>query len=288
MENLHSDLLENILSRLPTEPALHAKRVCTTWRAILRKKTERSGFLFRFSHAESKVRVRRQLFYEDEYDHYDHAKINYYHSDKTRSEIEHGIFFTSTFHPKDIIVGSCNYLVCFGKAVDLGPVPSQICNPLTGECVFLPQYNTSKYPGGSVSNGFGYFPKTNKYKVVTIHFNHMNQEGHIQVYTVGGCKWRYVGFISCFDRDGYDYSSGVYANGALYWLHECVSGRLQEEEQSQIVAFYLEGETLRHIELPDSGSPDKLLGGNNNLYLVYTNCESSCIDIWVYKNSGTG
>ncbi|XP_026428154.1 F-box/kelch-repeat protein At3g23880-like [Papaver somniferum] len=288
MENLHSDFLENILSRLPTKEALHAKRVCTTWREILRKKTERSGFLFAFFHAESNNKVRKQLFYGDEYDHYDHANINHYYSDRTLSKIQHGKCIMKS-SPRDIMVGSCNGLVLIGKynRDALGLLPSLICNPLTRESVFLPDYSYSKYPQGHVSNGFGYSPSTNKYKVVTLHCNQNNHKGHFQVYTIGG-KWRYIGSIRRFNHssNAVDCSTGIYANGALHWLHK--SDPYGQERQ--IVALDMESERFRYIALPLSDQPPpKLLGGKNNLYLCYTITDyvSYRTDIWAIPHIQT-
>ncbi|XP_026416010.1 putative F-box protein At1g71320 [Papaver somniferum] len=294
MENLHSDdILENILLQLPIEPALHAKRVCSTWRVILRCKTDKQGFLFKSCHADCGSRakgksnpVRTELFYADVYDQ---ANIKYY-------------------YPRNIptgLVGSCNGLVCSGT------IPSLICNPLTGESMVLP-INYSEFPrdisntgrnySGRLSSGFGYCPSTNEYKVVTIYHNPSAEghKAHVQGYTVGG-EWRYIGFIDRYKRCRFVCFSGIYANGVLYWLYvsDPVLVRLQECE---IVAFNLEGETFDYIplpgllnykdfEIPTFICPLKLLGGNNHLYLVHTNCKvSGSTDICVYKknNISTG
>ncbi|XP_026416053.1 uncharacterized protein LOC113311426 [Papaver somniferum] len=159
------------------------------------------------------------------------------------------------------MVGSSNGLVCYAKYnVDaIGAVPFLVCNPLTGESVFLPEYNYSELPQdtssskkrfayGRLASGFGYCPSTKKYKVVTIYYH----------------------------------------DGALYWLHQ----NSHKVQKCEIVAFDLEGEKFRRISLPRSedfyyeyygtGSPLQLLGGNNNLYLVHKFYTASRSDIWVY------
>ncbi|KAI3890010.1 hypothetical protein MKX03_025751 [Papaver bracteatum] len=171
------------------------------------------------------------------------------------------------------MVGSCNGLICFGRNDEdiLGAVPFLICNPLTGESIFVPEYNYSELPRdlqipknprllyGSLAGGFGYCSSSKKYKVVTIYYHPRDHKGHVQIYTVGG-EWRYIGLI-----DGYkiDYCSGIYANGELYWLLK--SNHLVPNYT--IVAFNMEGEKFRRISLPHY-KDFKLLGGNNKLYLV--------------------
>ncbi|XP_026451753.1 F-box protein At3g07870-like [Papaver somniferum] len=259
MENLHSDTLENILSRIPIEEALHAKRVSKTWRAILRYRTsEKAGFFFAFSRGRIGIDevIREELFYEDEYDHYDHTKMNYYYTRKTLSKIEHGSFATKA-PTRDIMVGSCNGLVCFCKfngdaRVAEAAEPFLVCNPLTGESAVLPKYNyelhwdtaNQKIPCGGrrLTSGFGYCPSTNKYKVVTIYYSDANKN---HAYTVGG-EWRYIGYI---DRHIYTFLSGIYPNGTLYWLQKI----LDMVQESEVVAFDMQDEKFDYIALPSSG-----------------------------------
>ncbi|XP_026409950.1 putative F-box protein At1g71320 [Papaver somniferum] len=302
MEKLHTDILENILWRLLIEPALHAKRVCTTWRAILRSKTEKSGFLFSHGVVDQATNnnYREQLFYEDEYDHSKMNVNNYYSDSNCITQTEHGRLITEAA-PKNVMVGSCNGLVFFGKYNLHALDPFLICNPFTGESVFLPEFNYSEVPGdnkpslprfgyGRLETEFGYCPSTNHYKVITIYYLQEEHKGHAQVYTVGG-EWRYIGFIDRDKRCTFSFSSGIYANGEIYWLQR--SGRKVQE--GEIVAFDLEHEEFHYIPLPCSEnlqytcpiSPLKLLGGNNNLYLVHTSHTTPRADIWGYKRSSS-
>ncbi|XP_026437173.1 uncharacterized protein LOC113335283 [Papaver somniferum] len=190
MDDLPRDILENILSGLPFKEALHAKRVCTTWRVILRYKTAKPGIFFAFCHVEHRTTCREELFYEDEHNHYDNAKINHYYSYDTLTKIEHSKFIKES-SPRNTMVGSCNGLICFGKKTEdaLGAVPFIICNPLTGESVFLPEYNYYEMPLDVPRPRLPF-----------------------------GCL------------------AGIYANGALYWLH--TSDNMLED--SEIVAFDME------------------------------------------------
>ncbi|XP_026428664.1 uncharacterized protein LOC113324567 [Papaver somniferum] len=135
-------------------------------------------------------------------------------------------------------------------------------------------------------------PSTNDYKVVSILYPKEEEEeeeerGHVHVYILGTGKWRYIGLTG--HRRVFNYSSGIYANGALFWLHEGNNNIVQE---SEIVAFDLKGDKFHYIALPRSedfeymanySSPLKLLGGNYNLYLVHSITGGCRTDTWIYK-----
>ncbi|XP_026416168.1 F-box protein At3g07870-like [Papaver somniferum] len=282
---------ETVLFRLPVDAAIQAKRVCKTWREIIRNKTEKPGG-FLFGHYVSYRLIKQLLFYEDD------SKLMNYYSDNM--ETENSRFITETA-PKSCMVGSCNGLVCFGKYYAYSPYPFLVCNPFTGESVCLPEFNYSELPGsrdisstrkpyGRLVSGFGYCPSTNDYKVVKILYCKEEREcGHVHVYTLGAGKWSYVGFTG--HRCVFSYLSGIYANGALFWLHQSSKYRVHE---SEIVAFDLKGEKFHYIALPrcedfeyttDYNSPLKLLGGNNNLYLAHAYNGGCRTDIWVYNRN---
>ncbi|KAI3932063.1 hypothetical protein MKW92_008699, partial [Papaver armeniacum] len=118
MEKLDHDVLENILYRLPLGTASsEAKRVCRSWKTILddRRRNEVVGFLFACrDHTENKIK----LYFGEEYDHIyisnDEMMMNYHYSHETLMEMEHCRFCFKSYQG-DILVGSCNGLVCFQK-----------------------------------------------------------------------------------------------------------------------------------------------------------------------------
>ncbi|XP_026428665.1 uncharacterized protein LOC113324568 [Papaver somniferum] len=254
MDDLPGDILEDILSRLPFEVDLNAKHVCTTWRSIIiRNKPEKPGFLFAHADHDEHYRSSRYIRQLFYEDEYDH-------DDPSKMGMYQNYYYdnnsiTEIEHSRSIKESVRRYV-------------------MVGSC-----------NGLVLARGFGYCPSTNDYKVVAI-FQHEQkwERGHVLVYTLGTGKWRYSGFT---DQCTFNYSSGIHINGALFWLHRS-NGKLQE---SEIVAFDLEGEKFHYIALPRSedfeymayNSPLKLLAGNNNLYLVHSITRASRTDIWVYK-----
>ncbi|KAI3932058.1 hypothetical protein MKW92_008694 [Papaver armeniacum] len=128
IENLDDGVLQNILFRLPLgTPSSQAKRVCKLWKSILSNR--------RHNEVDHKI----HLCFGEEYDHIDRNRMNDYYSHETLMEMEHCRFVFKSYPDYDIMVGSCNGLVCFQKE-DPGDRYVQeafaICNPLTGEFIF--------------------------------------------------------------------------------------------------------------------------------------------------------
>ncbi|XP_026416142.1 F-box/LRR-repeat protein At2g43260-like [Papaver somniferum] len=279
MEKLHSDIVENILHRLPTETALQAKRVCKTWKIILRSKTDKIGLLFAVKYPGS------------------HDEYGLYYGDPIGGKINYTWFALDNmssgksipwYDYLDGMLGSCNGLVCFQRRSWTSGEPFLICNPITGEVVYVPN-NTQlecfvDYYGRRVTiSGFGYCHSTNEYKIVIMH----EKEYRVQVYTVGGRgDWRNTETIRIHP---FSDSTGVCTNGALHWLHLINIGY-----HCTIAAFDLVNENFKFIPLPryeyvKHHHSLKLLGGNN-LYLVHTIITMSnehCTDIWEYKRKNT-
>ncbi|KAI3944134.1 hypothetical protein MKW92_015670 [Papaver armeniacum] len=297
IKNLDDGVLENILFRLPLgTSSSQAKRVCKLWKSIMSNRRHNEvGYLFTCRDYKDDINDSKiQLCFGEEYDHIDCNRMNYYYSHETLMVMEHCRFVYKPF-PRDILVGSCNGLVCFQKE-DPGDQyvqePFAICNPLTGEFIFLKanlraDLNiTWECRAVVVSNGFGYCHLTGEYKVVRLYsISEERYASYAQVYTIGSNKWRDMEALI----DGtlfYDSGPGIFANGVLHWL-----GNEQEAGRNRIVVFDLEDEKFRELPLPpleasevDYSNPEnelKLLGGN----LCWLRRTWYRIDIWAYKKN---
>ncbi|XP_026441615.1 F-box protein At3g07870-like [Papaver somniferum] len=219
-----------------------------------------------------------QLYYGDKYE----VNLEQYYSNKTLTKLDRvkdslrGTYSNCCYH----LVDSCNGLVCIQSYNGQLPTFGGICNPVTGECLFLPGLREPKYPGWR-HVGFGYLPSTNEYKVVRCTYNGA-RKGHVEVYTLGSQSgWRRKENIPYRF-----YSSGLLANGAIHWIGE--TGQPGAQQVYKIVAYDLVDEKFKYVlSLPFSnfkrydGRRLVLLGGN--LCAVhYIGCRDKIL-VWALK-----
>ncbi|XP_026459890.1 F-box protein At3g07870-like [Papaver somniferum] len=211
MEDLPDDLRLEILSRLPPEPLLNRKLVCKTWQSLLSH--QKVGLLFLIR---SDRETNLKHYYGDYDEIFSRSSTDEEFSFKSLTKIKHPEINRRQIHSfLDHIVGSCNGLVCMRVPHHQVNDPVYIFNPTTMEYINLPRL---KYKFAYVVSGFGYHPKTNKYKVIRISYpdriysNTTDAKGFVvEVYTLGsGIGWRSIGEIT------YQlYKRGVLANGSL-------------------------------------------------------------------------
>ncbi|XP_026420184.1 F-box protein At3g07870-like [Papaver somniferum] len=126
------------------------------------------------------------------------------------------------------MVGSCNGLVClYVPYAD----PIYICNPVTGEYVYLPKVDKKVQ---DIAGGFGYLRTLDVYKVVRIYYPVYRGKGLVQIYTLGNSSgWREIGEIE-HSMDSYP---GVLANETLYFRVDCEKNILALDLASE--EFYI-------------------------------------------------
>ncbi|XP_026445587.1 F-box protein At3g07870-like [Papaver somniferum] len=232
MENLHADILSKLLSHIPRESVLSCKLVCKTWNTLLLGRKLEVGILLCVASREERNLQLHYGYYDEiiTLTDDDHESFTY----KTVERIKHPVINKREREVIDIMVGSCNGLVCFlvphHRVVD----PVYICNPISGEYINLPRIDSKK---GLIVSGFGYNRSVDRYKVIRIHYPNRfgygwpRSPGQVQIYTLvgGDSGWRNLGDIK--------YSlafNGTLLNGSLYWLdwndQKIVSFDLADEE----------------------------------------------------------
>ncbi|KAI3973303.1 hypothetical protein MKX01_020678 [Papaver californicum] len=241
MEDIHEDIQSKILSHVPSESVLNCKLVCKRWRLLLSNRKVSLGVLFSIS---SSLEHMIHLYYADygvikstecQEDFYN-TKIAKINLPPIKEERER----------KEVIVGSCNGLVCLAIPHKGVYNPVYICNPFTGEYTILPRISNNK--SWDVVSGFGYLPCTNEYKVVRILYpadsihnpTSTTTKGCVQVYTLG--KGSSSGWRNITETTYSLYSQGIFANGSLYWKHD--------KNDDIIVAFDLADEKFRVLPPP--------------------------------------
>ncbi|KAK1633200.1 hypothetical protein QYE76_007515, partial [Lolium multiflorum] len=142
------------------------------------------------------------------------------------------------------LVGTCNGLVCMcdnrfrhrqkpGGSITLA-------NQVTGEALAIPPLRHAKYSWCSyLMYGFGYHPATGRYKVVHVPY----LSDRVSVFTLGEAAWRTVATSS--PKETYDVNTGIVSvNGAAYWA--------VKEPAAKVVSFDLGNEHITYIRpLPD-------------------------------------
>ncbi|XP_026385068.1 F-box protein At3g07870-like [Papaver somniferum] len=246
MENLPTDITENILFRLSMEARLQIKPVCKTWRNLIG--CNKTGLLFAFADVYDDMvpdsRTDLQLCYGDRQEL--NPDNDQYCSNKTLTKLDSIKYILQPLHciSDNHMVGSCNGLVChYLNNQDTKGTSGGICNPVTGESFVLPRPKRPKYVGWFVL-GFGYLPSTNEYKDVRWCCEWLNSgwQGYVEVCTLGSQSgWRgmeNVPYKMQFSQ------SGLFVNGAIHWI--CETGR----KMCKIVAYDLSDEKFKNVSSP--------------------------------------
>ncbi|RHN51393.1 putative F-box domain-containing protein [Medicago truncatula] len=173
-------------------------------------------------------------------------------SDKIKNKYKHVYIAGNSDRDKFNIVNSCNGLLCLSEPTTGNPIV--ICNPFMGEFIRLPETTTVRMPNDRVhvigqEAGFGFYPKTNEYKVIhiwrrsVIHVNSSDFE-HVflvEIHTLGTPTWRNINVdpqisFSCL-------MNPTCVNGALHWF-------TFEGREMSILCFCFESEKLHSFPSP--------------------------------------
>ncbi|XP_026389965.1 F-box protein At3g07870-like [Papaver somniferum] len=248
------DIISNILTRLPTESVLDCKLVSKSWNKVISRQQfsqshlnrclkdldsarGSSGGKFTFLLANDNPIYAYRLFHYLEFNDADNSSSEEQPCHRiTRMKLNPAPFKFYT------ITGSCNGLVCLDGCHDNDWVnyePIYICNPITRECVFLPEFKRTPGPSQQLVSGFGYVSSSNEYKVVRLYklWKEPNCV-HVEVYTLGSGKgWRNTGKKFSKDLDLFINTGGELVNESLYW----------KLNNGEIVAFDLATEEFAEI-----------------------------------------
>ncbi|XP_026401668.1 F-box protein At5g65850-like [Papaver somniferum] len=252
------NLISNILTRLPTESVLDCKLVSKSWNNVISRQQfsqshlnhclnnlrsagasgGKSTFLFL---NENPLDAYRQFHYF-EYAENSSSEEQPFHK-ITRMKLNPAPFKYYS------VVGSCNGLVCLNGCHDnegKNYEPVYICNPITRECVFLPEFERTHDRGERLLTGFGYDSETNEYKVVRL-YKLLKEPNflHAEVYTLGSGKgWRKI--IQKFEAD---LDSFISIHGMLMSELEFLCWQLKT---GKLLAFVLSSEVI--AEIPTNSS----------------------------------
>ncbi|XP_057793482.1 putative F-box protein At3g16210 [Salvia miltiorrhiza] len=201
LTNLPSDIIIDILSRLPIPTIIRCKSVCKPWLHLLRSHEFATHHL---STSAPALAVFQYKITSELYDIYEFE-----------DDDQHYKLLTSFMPPcRGMIQGSANGFLVL-RDLSLRPHGLSICNPITREYMEIhspPEFDYT-YPQVAAF-GFGASRITGQHKVVRVFHGREIPECH--VYTLGTGSWRSVASSAPL-RYG-NGSIGEFLNGNLHWL----------------------------------------------------------------------
>ncbi|KAL7156012.1 hypothetical protein ABFS83_03G114400 [Erythranthe nasuta] len=276
LKNLPSEIVIEILSRLPIPTIKICKRVRKSWRDLIQTRE------FVDSHLSKSVpglvvsedRGRFEVFeFEDELLDLEDSDLRY----KPVARFDCSTLAISILDIK----GSVNGLL-FLSPVSSYPSDYYVCNPITREFIEFPyDERFLGYPLDCPANyGFGVSKVTGQYKVVRI-VRRLKSICH--VYTLGTGKWRRItppGVPLRNDRN----SNGAFLNGCLHWIVQDFTAPLS------ICCFDLETETFSTFDPPPLSRMRNgrlhIVVASGNYLCVCDNTFEDEVAFWVMKEYG--
>ncbi|CAI9755933.1 unnamed protein product [Fraxinus pennsylvanica] len=286
--NLPSEILVEILSRLPARAINRCKCVCKTWLELfsnpefvaLHFARARPGLVVHQS--EMFKNFMKLVEFEDEINHHDLDDASLVKLDLTR---------LSEFSDANIVLdGSVNGLLCL-RDTNYEHETVYMCNPITREYVRLPApEGVVRYPS-IATYGFGVSRVAGEYKVVRVFHDQVLDpisqnciripHSECYVYTLGTGSWRIInGEMSNFAYSGRNRSVGLFFNGNVHWLIQDL-----DDTHELISCFDLENEVFQPFPSPFQGRQELLvsLGVLQDHLCLCDNTSYFEINIWVMK-----
>ncbi|KZV28062.1 hypothetical protein F511_27126 [Dorcoceras hygrometricum] len=243
MNNLPSEIIVSILSRLPIRTIVSCRHVYRRWLEILSAPEFAKLHLSLSSpglitHQFEEEDLCKLFEFEDVLELQDHD-LHY----NLVNEFDPRSFITSA-DARIVIEGSVDgflFLRDFSTRLD----SLYICNPITREYIALPQPETIVQNAYNSHYGFGISSKSGQYKVVWNNYHDSNlgtKSDECLVYTLGTGSWRNV--ASGGPIQSLRGSIGVLLHGNLHWLVQDSNG------YHSISCFDLETEIFKPFPSP--------------------------------------
>ncbi|KAL0412903.1 UNVERIFIED_CONTAM: F-box protein [Sesamum radiatum] len=165
------------------------------------------------------------------------------------------------FQPVDmylVVIGSCKGLLCVTDTEMFGSV-IYLCNPYIRRCRVINHpipgdvESSDDTRNDSVSLGFGYYDKTDDYKIVRIvvpgdeHDQETANRTNIEVYSSSTNSWKSV-VVEGFSWSICDVKSELVVGDSVHWR---AFHKYTNKDVLMILAFHLGNETFQQIRLPN-------------------------------------
>lgn len=261
MGNLHSDVIIEILLRLPVKSLCRFKCVCKLWQFLIshpkfaRRHVNLTNIDKEIEHRRRKLILNSRSLSSLCYVEYEAMTSNHV----TALELDLQMIKSGLDEVK--LIGSFNGLLC----ISVEPERIFLINPAIKEVKKIPNFHDGlrRHRLAPISRpciyGFGYDHSLDDYKVVKI-----VDESVVYVYSLKTDTWRRA---QNFPYKSFNSDPGIPLNGAVHW----VFGRGKHSIEplpwpGVIVAFYFTEGKLREVPLPSEAAADSfttvgVLGG---------------------------
>ncbi|XP_074376794.1 F-box/kelch-repeat protein At3g23880-like [Apium graveolens] len=207
--NLQTEIVADILSRIPIKSIFHCKCVCKTWHDLLSEPyfvnlhlpRSPAGLIIHRSNYPQETDILKLVELDGESDHH-----NIHHNPLTRFDLGLGFNYDAL-----LLCETVNGLICLWNYYG---VAGYICNPITREYILIPDQKYDS-PYAIVTCGFGYVEASDEYKVVRLYMHMKTGKSECKIYTLGTGVWRSLGHLP-FPL--ISFQNGIYLNGNLHWL----------------------------------------------------------------------
>ncbi|CAN0856124.1 F-box protein At3g07870 [Linum grandiflorum] len=300
MEELDSNLLMEILSRLSLKDLSHCRLVCNPWLKLIgnpefvklhRSTSLATGILMRSEYDSYCARGMRR-----------HQLAMVEEQDGTGFQVVERMSFSRRVNFPNVdfnIVGCCHGLIClseeeededdYGEEIEWDYV--YVCNPILRQYVTIPVCKSMKFKH-TTSFSFGFCASTNQYKLVQTYEPIEEDRGDddnvpaAEVYTLGTGQWRRIG-DALASVEYASLSFDTFLHSSLHWIGSS-EGRISDS----LFCFDFEKEEFRELPSPsqlanDSSSSLKLGVLNGCLFAAFSRTDDpGKLQIWVMKDYG--
>ena len=236
--NLPSEILAEVFSRVPIKTIINCRSVCKRWRKILAEPyfanlhlpRSAAGIIIHQGLSNPYVDILKMAELNDKADHHDIHHEYPLMKFMPRLGLEDGVMWLS---------GSINGLICLGTEKTIC-----ICNPITRECIFIPDQKFIGKSHATLHHGFGFVESSNQYKVVRFYKGSFSaSEGSYElgceVYTLGTRMWKNLGHVPFYIGG---YGDGICVGGNLHWL---AIHQKETADDERLCTFDLERESFQ-------------------------------------------
>ncbi|GJY38825.1 F-box associated domain containing protein [Tanacetum coccineum] len=276
---LFTEIIIEILLKLPVESLLRCKSVCKQWYSLV---SDKHFIKTHYSLSSSNISFAHLVFdFESGYSTrtlkrcplndvlFDNSVNNgtdcFAHPYKSKSN--------TLWLPRFNVFGSCNGLLCilFEGIIFIYNPSTRLLKKIYSYCGFKDQC--------FIVYGFGYDELNDDYKVVEVSYDLCK----VMIYSIKTGKWKN---ICDFPNENHLEGPGIYSNGALHWAEGYpVPG---SPNKWKIHSLHLSKETYDEVLQPEysEGYIDLDLGALGQTLCVLCNYSESHADLWVWKVYG--